>query len=90
MIRLKQLRCSFCRKRESQVEKLVAGPRAYTGGRVFICDACVAIATRIMNESESESNPPAVQRSLWRKVLDRITQFAGRSQQRLRLSVAAH
>jgi hypothetical protein len=31
MLWFKQLRCSFCRKKDSQVEKLVAGPRAYTG-----------------------------------------------------------
>jgi len=37
------LRCSFCRRHEDQVAKLVAGPR------VYICDRCVAIATEIMN-----------------------------------------
>jgi ATP-dependent Clp protease ATP-binding subunit ClpX len=51
MIRLRQLRCSFCRKPESRVEKLVAGPRAYTGARVYICDRCVAVAKHIMDDS---------------------------------------
>ena len=37
------LRCSFCRRREAEVEKLVAGPR------VYICDRCVAIAADLMN-----------------------------------------
>jgi ATP-dependent Clp protease ATP-binding subunit ClpX len=37
----KLLRCSFCGKDETQVAKLVAGPKAH------ICDACVAAARRI-------------------------------------------
>ena len=41
----KWLRCSFCGKDETQVAKLVAGPN------VYICDACVAAARRIMDES---------------------------------------
>lgn len=52
------LRCSFCRKTEHQVAKLAAGPN------VFICDECVAIADRIMQESDSP--PPS---SLWRPLL---------------------
>lgn len=39
------LRCSFCRRRDSQVAKLVAGPR------VYICDRCVETAARIMAEA---------------------------------------
>jgi ATP-dependent protease Clp ATPase subunit len=84
MRRLKQLRCSFCRKTESQVEKLVAGPR------VFICDACVAIATEIMNDPHGENNPPAGQRSVWRRLFHRVRPFAGRHLERQRLPVAAH
>jgi hypothetical protein len=41
----RQLRCSFCCRGESQVAKLVAGPRGY------ICDACVETAARIMAEA---------------------------------------
>ena len=40
------LRCSFCGKDETQVSKLVAGPH------VYICDACVTLARRIMDESD--------------------------------------
>ena len=36
------LHCSFCRKPESAVAKLIGGPG------VFICDACVAICNRIL------------------------------------------
>ena len=75
MLWLKQLRCSFCRKKDSQVEKLVAGPRAYTGARVYICDACVAIATQIINEPTSDDNASGVHLSIWRKVSDHVRRF---------------
>ena len=41
------LHCSFCRKSEDQVAKLVAGPN------VYICDECVVIAARLMQERQS-------------------------------------
>ena len=36
------LRCSFCRKRDSEVEKLLGGPK------VYICDACVGVCNKIL------------------------------------------
>ena len=36
------LYCSFCRKDDETVEKLIGGPG------VYICDACVAICNRIL------------------------------------------
>jgi ATP-dependent protease Clp ATPase subunit len=45
MVFRRQLRCSFCRRDEAHVAKLVAGPR------VYICDACVEIAARIMTDA---------------------------------------
>jgi hypothetical protein len=57
---IRRLRCSFCRKSEDQVSKLVAGPR------VYICDECVAVATRIM---QAPSSPP-VRRSRIRRLRD--------------------
>jgi hypothetical protein len=49
MLKLKRpfLRCSFCRKSESKVAKLIAGKRGY------ICDVCVASCNRIL-----EATPP--------------------------------
>ena len=44
----RKLRCSFCRRDNSQVAKLVAGPR------VYICDRCAYETIRIM-----ENTPPA-------------------------------
>ena len=45
----RKLACSFCRRSEAEVAKLVAGPR------VYICDRCAAEAVRIMNESEPKN-----------------------------------
>jgi hypothetical protein len=44
MFKLKRprLSCSFCGKSEANVAKLLAGPR------VHICDACVAVCTKIL------------------------------------------
>ena len=46
--------CSFCRRRDTQVAKLVAGPRIlFVGPRVYICDACVAASVEIMGGGSS-------------------------------------
>ena len=37
-----RLRCSFCKKSEAEVAKLIAGPR------VTICDVCVGTCNRIL------------------------------------------
>jgi ATP-dependent protease Clp ATPase subunit len=47
----KKLACSFCGKDASQVAKLVAGAKAY------ICDQCVAKASRIMEQAGSDVVP---------------------------------
>ncbi|GLZ41938.1 ClpX C4-type zinc finger protein [Actinokineospora sp. NBRC 105648] len=51
--------CSFCRKPNTEVTTLVAGPG------VFICDGCVALAaqviagTRVAESAESSGSPVA-------------------------------
>jgi ATP-dependent protease Clp ATPase subunit len=65
MTKLRQLRCSFCGKNETEVLKLVAGPR------VYICDGCVAIASQIMNDPHADNQSPRVQPSVWRKLMTR-------------------
>ena len=44
-IREGNIRCSFCRKTEDQVKKLIAGPDG-----AYICDECVGICAEIMEE----------------------------------------
>ena len=39
------VRCSFCKKTQSQVRKMIAGPSG-----TYICDDCVAICTEIIEE----------------------------------------
>jgi hypothetical protein len=56
-----ELHCSFCRKSEHHVQKLVAGPG------VYICDACVQIAARIMERA----GPPPLKAPLWRRLARR-------------------
>lgn len=45
------LRCSFCRKTQHEVRKLIAGPD------VYICDECVYLCVEILNEEPVEAQP---------------------------------
>lgn len=45
-MREKPVRCSFCNKLQSQVDKLIAGPG------VFICNECVELCSSIIDEQE--------------------------------------
>ncbi len=56
------LKCSFCRKTQYQVRKLVAGPE------VHICDECIHLASKII---EDQSSPPAGS-SFWRRISSRV------------------
>jgi ATP-dependent protease Clp ATPase subunit len=69
MLKLRQLRCSFCYKKESQVRKLVAGPR------VYICDECCTIASRIMSDSSGET--PSAKPTVWQKIRARLEELRG-------------
>ncbi|MCI0422096.1 MAG: hypothetical protein L0312_23195 [Acidobacteria bacterium] len=64
-MRIRKPRCSFCRKTEDQISKLVAGPRLIVGPKLYICNECVAVANSIMQGSP----PPtlAASRSLLQK-----------------------
>lgn len=52
------LTCTFCKRSEHEVRKLVAGPG------VYICDACIALAHRIV----SDEGPPNEAESRWRRL----------------------
>jgi len=67
MIKFRRLRCSFCRKNNSEVLKLVAGPR------VYICDECVAIASRLMSDdSQNDSESRTVEPTRLQKLSARV------------------
>lgn len=44
----RNLRCSFCGKRQDQVERLIVGPNAY------ICDECIGLCVEILNEGADD------------------------------------
>ncbi|HET6738600.1 MAG TPA: ClpX C4-type zinc finger protein [Kribbella sp.] len=46
------LRCSFCGKLADEVQQLIAGPG------VFICNECVALCERVINDQPLPSFPP--------------------------------
>jgi ATP-dependent Clp protease ATP-binding subunit ClpX len=73
MFTRKRLACSFCGKSAAEVSKLVAGPK------VYICDACVAAASRIM--SEPGDGKPVAPRSpgLWRRIVEWVSHRSTRS-----------
>ena len=55
------LTCTFCRKSEHEVRKLVAGPG------VYICDACIEIAHSIVSDTPK---PPRM--AAWRRAIANI------------------
>ena len=70
MIKLRRLSCSFCRKNETEVSKLVAGPR------VYICDECVAVASRLMgSDPHGGSEPTKAEPTVWSKLSARVRQL---------------
>ena len=41
--------CSFCKKTQTQVNRLIAGPE-----KVFICDQCVKLCSEMLSNSKSK------------------------------------
>ena len=67
MFQSRRLACSFCGKGAAEVSKLVAGPR------VFICEGCVAEATRIMSTPNVPAREaPLAKRSLLRRLFGHL------------------
>jgi ribosomal protein L37AE/L43A len=50
----KDYHCSFCGKNRSEVERLIAGPKA-----VYICNECVDLCNRIIAEARKAEEPTA-------------------------------
>ena len=64
------LRCSFCKKTDAEVAKLVAGPG------VRICDECVVIASRLMDAPPAQ-RPEPDHGSLRQRFAGRILRWLG-------------
>ena len=56
------LKCSFCRKTEHQVRKLVAGRDGY------ICDDCIHLASKIIDEQDSPPDGASHWKQIWLRV----------------------
>ncbi len=63
MLWRRRLACSFCGRDETEVAKLVAGPK------VYICDRCVALATEIMSGRSGQVPAPAPRRPALARLL---------------------
>jgi len=64
-----KLHCSFCRKGEDQVAKLISSPAG--ASRSYICNECIAICNRILG-SEPGERPGVQRRPGWRDLGDRL------------------
>jgi ATP-dependent protease Clp ATPase subunit len=62
----KLLHCSFCGKNQNEVSKLVAGPR------VYICDECASIVSRVIDGSYVPPKPLPAKASKLRIFLTRV------------------
>ncbi len=89
----RNLRCSFCGKRQDQVERLIVGPNAY------ICDECIHLCISILNEGtdgpeeprrHSDPQPPAtlMRPKEIKQVLDEYV--IGQERAKIALSVAVY
>ena len=59
-----QVRCSFCAKPSSEVEKVIAGPG------VYICNECVGLCGEILRAEEGKPSSPEARLSSWEKLTD--------------------
>ena len=51
--------CSFCRKPQSEVQKMIASPANPTEpGRAYICDECIAACASIVKEELAPAPAP--------------------------------
>jgi hypothetical protein len=58
-----QLRCSFCAKPASEVEKVIAGPG------VYICNECVRVCDDILGAEKQKPSQPATQVPAWEETM---------------------
>ena len=84
------LRCSFCRKSQDIVSKLIATPGDYP--KSYICDECVLICTAILDEERSTKSASGGFTLLKpQEIKDKLDQFViGQHAAKKRLSVAVY
>jgi ATP-dependent protease Clp ATPase subunit len=67
-MRGRRMRCSFCGRKDSEVEKLVAGPMRLFR-RVYICERCAAQTIQIMETHSGGDQPRREKPSVLRRIL---------------------
>ena len=90
-MREKTVRCSFCNKLQSQVDKLIAGPG------VFICDECVELCRSIIEEeaetrkSKRSAQPGAFTLPKPMQIKEKLDEYViGQDEAKIVLSVAVY
>jgi ATP-dependent Clp protease ATP-binding subunit ClpX len=58
-----QVRCSFCAKPSSDVEKVIAGPG------VYICNECVGLCNGILRTEQQKPSDPGTQLPAWEETM---------------------
>jgi hypothetical protein len=58
-----QVRCSFCAKPGSEVEKVIAGPG------VYICNECVGLCADILRAERQKPSEPGTQLPAWEETM---------------------
>jgi ATP-dependent Clp protease ATP-binding subunit ClpX len=85
------LHCSFCRKSQDAVAKLISSPSDYP--RAYICDECVAVCNSILEDDRSEAHATAAPNHLPKpqEVKAFLDEYViGQDQTKKKLSVAVY
>jgi hypothetical protein len=78
------LKCSFCGKHQTQVRKLIAGPK------VYICNGCVEKADRVIATGEVATTPLSAMKSLGEDAATAKCSFCGKRRHQVSgLAIAA-
>ena len=81
-------RCSFCRRGQDEVNRLIAGP-----DQVCICDECVALCKEILDEEPQESNDELILDTIPspKEIFERLNEYViGQERAKKVLSVAVY
>ena len=81
-------RCSFCRRGQDEVNRLIAGP-----DQVYICDECVALCKEILDEEPQETGDELVLETIPspKEMFERLDEFViGQDRAKKVLSVAVY
>lgn len=83
------IKCNFCSRTQTQVKKLIAGPRG-----VYICDSCVELAHSIINTEkwrELEEKKQRVEHLTPQQIKDALDEYIiGQEKAKKRISVAVY